>query len=160
MKQKRSYLAPALFEPTRRKRHLQAGSSEPRTKKQQKSASKLSSQVDWEDDSYGLAYRDTYKGGFDYSELNGYNYLPPCFEDDLECQKVSRDREKIVAVLVFSVIFVVIVMVIAICFVYRKMINKKKKSEENADAKAIKEPLEADDIEYQESADIEAESKV
>ena len=52
------------------------------------------------------------------------------------------------AVLVFSVIFVVIVMVIAICFVYRKMINKKKKSEQNADAKAIKEPLEADDIEY------------
>ena len=52
--------------------------------------------------------------------------LPPCFEEDYECQSVSNDREKLVAVIVFTVIFIVIIATVSIFTCYRKRVTKKQ----------------------------------
>ena len=79
-------------------------------------------------ESYGLAYRDLYEGGFYYGDVKADGEFPPCFEDDLECQRVSESQEKMMLGILLSVVGVVfvIVVIICLCFAFKKKnINKK-----------------------------------
>ena len=60
---------------------------------------------------YGLAYKDSYEGGFYYGDLKDENSeLPNCFEEDIECQNVASSRER----LMLSILFIIIALVLGI----------------------------------------------
>ena len=71
----------------------------------------------YQDADYGIAYQNTYSGGFYYGDLsNDDGSLPTCFEEDLECREVSSNREKLVVGVTFALILLVLVaVVVAYC---------------------------------------------
>ena len=50
---------------------------------------------------------------------------PSCFPDDLECQSVSKSRERIYAGIIFGITGVIIIfLLVAYCFFKRKAVRK------------------------------------
>ena len=83
----------------------------------------------YNDASYGIAYRNEYEGGFYYGDMqNADGGLPTCFEEDIECQLVSENREKLVVGVTFSLITLVLIAVIlAYCCQSRRQLKDKDK---------------------------------
>ena len=64
-----------------------------------------------------LAYEKSYAGGFYYGDLiieeGGF---PPCFLEDLDCQRKSDQREDALILMLFGIL---VICVIVFCLVYR-----------------------------------------